>query len=104
MTRKTKAGGAKQTPNSGSALGKPHEQGMSEAADCLEPPDAIDVVEGCVGETGLDLETKLKDLFPSQEKRGQFCQCVADSSGVNRGKIPCGGDTTLKDVVDAISC
>jgi hypothetical protein len=77
---------------------------MAAEATCLEMPAAVALVKGCVGGTLPALDTKLGDLFPDPDARSQFCQCVADGSGVSRARIPCGEGTTVGEVIDAIAC
>jgi hypothetical protein len=75
------------------------------AANCLPLPKAIVLVQSCAGGgPDIPLSTKLGTLFPSANRRNQFCQCVADGVPINRSKIPCGANNTLQDVVDAIKC
>jgi hypothetical protein len=73
-------------------------------AECLEMPEAIALVKGCLGGNLPSLDTTLGDLFPDPAARSQFCQCVASGAGVDRSRIPCSAGTTLREVIDAIAC
>ena len=71
------------------------------AAPCLPVLEATAVVMGCAGQP-FDIDTKLSDVF-SDDRREQFCDCVAANSGVPR-PFACGAGNTFGDVIRAISC
>jgi hypothetical protein len=71
------------------------------APDCLDPPEALVAIRACLGGILPDLETPLGHLFPSPERRRQFCRCVGKSVSA---PVPCGAGTTLQEIFDAISC
>ena len=73
--------------------------------NCLPVPEAIALVVSCASAgPDIPLSTTLGNLFPSPNRRNQFCQCVADGVPTQRSKVPCGANNTLQDVVDAIKC
>ena len=96
--RKTKARKGKAPKKT-----KPQPQPQMIAVECVELPVAQQVVMSCAG-GDFDVDTKLGDLFPAPRRREQFCQCVADDSGVPRTRIPCSAGTTLGVVIVAIAC
>jgi hypothetical protein len=71
------------------------------APDCLDPPEALVVIRACLGGILPGLETPLGQLFPSPERRKQFCRSVGKSVSA---PVPCGAGTTLQEIFDAISC
>jgi hypothetical protein len=73
------------------------------AVPCVPGDQAGDIVFDAVG-PDVNVETKLEDLFPDPEAREQFCQRVAEASGVPRPNVPCAGSNTLQDVIIGISC
>ena len=102
--RKTKARKAK-APKKTKPQPQPQRQPQPQmiAVECVELPVAQQIVMSCAG-GDFDVDTKLGDLFPARMRREQFCQCVADDSGVPRTRIPCSGGTTLGGVIEAIAC
>jgi len=79
---------------------------MATAAGCLDMEDAIDLVESCIGGSPLKLSTKLSDFLPSDPARLLFCSRVSNATaaaGCTR-PFPCKANTTLGQIVDALSC
>ena len=76
-------------------------RGVAGAPECLDPPEALDVIRACLGGILPALDTPLGHLFPSPERRKQFCRCVGKSAGAS---FPCEAGTTLQEIFDAISC
>jgi len=76
------------------------------AEGCLDPEDASDLVESCVGGSPLDLDTKLSEFLPTDAARQLFCTRVknaAAAAGCTR-PFPCAADTKLGDIAGALSC
>lgn len=69
--------------------------------ECLGAEEALDVIRTCLGGILPDLETPLRDLFPSADRRKQFCRCVGNAVAAS---FACEAGTTLQDIFDAISC
>lgn len=79
---------------------------MATAAGCLDPEDAIDLVESCVGGPRLKLSTPLSSFLASDPARRLFCDRVrkaAADAGCVR-PFPSAPGTTLGDIADALSC
>lgn len=79
---------------------------LATSAGCLDMEDAIDLVESCVGGAPLKLSTTLGLFLPSDPARLLFCSRVkkaASEAGCTR-PFPCATDTTLGEIVDALSC
>src|SRR3954470_15517726 len=73
---------------------------------CLDPEDASDLVESCIGGSPLDLDTKLSDFLPTDAARKLFCTRVknaAAAAGCTR-PFPCAAGTKLGDIAAALSC
>jgi len=76
---------------------------------CIDEGEATAIVLQCAGVSGLDLNTKLGDVFPDDVSRKGFCGCVFDAAyaqdpKITSGQIPCSPDTTFAQVIDSISC
>jgi hypothetical protein len=67
------------------------------------------LVFSCIPNGAVPLETLLGTLFGTDVARRGFCGCVFDKATgagatIGTGDIPCAANTTVGEVVDAISC
>lgn len=74
---------------------------------CLDRATAEALVFSCTGFGPVDVDKTLGDLFPSPTVRRGFCGCVlvkAKAAGVDIDSVPCDTDTTIEDVIEALTC
>ena len=76
---------------------------------CLDMEDAIALVESSIGGGPHNLSTKLKELFPSSDARKLVCQRLTDAAVLAKctipaGGLPCGGNSSLGNIVDTLTC
>jgi hypothetical protein len=72
--------------------------------ECVpDPEEARKIVIDCVGHE-TDNDVKLGVLFPDDDVRSSFCDCVAKKAQISRPSVPCATDKTIGDVIDAITC
>lgn len=111
MSTKKKPGAAIEVLNTGHTILKrsvtfSKHTITASAAGCLDMENAIDLVESCIGGSTLKLSTALSDFLPTDSARRLFCERVKQAAAEAGCTLPfpCDANTTLGDIVDALSC